>query len=256
LLFPADIYFMQPKHSQHSHIAQRSAIAFFFSIWGTVLLIAALFSQPFPHVRSIWTKEVWGLLGLINSFLFIVFARRIENRSVTASLAILGILINDQILSFRGFYQLALQNAVHLEDVLFLIFSVLATVILSLCAARVTQINLSVTHIHSESSSDSVFAPLVMSAIAYAVIIGFLVGSSFIYEDEYRFALFRMLGEAVSVVAMAGIGFEIKNYRKNRQSQTLCIVKACTHLLVLVTLLWILYRLIPIQEVILTNKLL
>lgn len=69
-----------------------------------VILAAVVLSLPFPFVRRIWMKELWGYYGLLNALCFLIIANRFNHRNLSFAFAGLGVLVHDQIRIWHGVF--------------------------------------------------------------------------------------------------------------------------------------------------------
>ena len=224
-----------------------------------ILMIAAnLFTFPFPFVRAVWIREVWGITGLIHAVLFYVISRRIVRASLAAPLAGIGLIINYLILTCRGFQHVFFRQEAHLDDWIFFLATALLGFFLNWMFLDIFKIVYKARFQKNHHATDPQVGKLydvtdsgalIVSAVGYVFVFGMLY-MSFSLDEAMRYGSLKLIASLISPLSMGGIGQEIDYYLHNKQSRFFCIVKSSTHLLILIGILWIVYRLIPISSVV------
>ncbi len=223
-----------------------------------VLFLVSLFSLPFPFVRQIWLQPVVGALGFVNCGLLFWMAGRIRKLVYPAAFAGLGLVFHEQLLAWRGFLTLRYHNITDKHDIFFLI----GTLILTAALAAVFTRCLKFLTEHSKSysrefylinrqtlKSKAVFFQsnaFVESILGYGVLIAALWISRLL-DLKIHFSACKIIAELTCVIGFYGIGRELDFYLKDLQKKPLLIVKILSHVLVMAGVLWVIYRIMPIE---------
>ncbi len=244
------------KRSMKAEINRASTILMGYSL---LLATASLFSIPFPFVRQIWIREIWGISGLVHAFIFLVIKMRIQKASFAAGVAGFGLILNEQILAWRTFLYDFTHGTAVLRDAVFLSGSVLfnlflAAVLWSVCKAiykfRVQQKDYNGTDTGQiEGYEESDFAVLIGVILGYAATFGMLYIALFL-KPTSQYGIFKILGALISLFSFGGIGHEINLYAQAKQTLFFCATKAVSHGLLLAAILWVIYHKIPISSAI------
>lgn len=227
----------------------------FFSI---LLFLVSLFSVPFPFVRQIWLEPVVGALGFVNSGLLMWFANRIRKLVYPVAFAGLGLVFHEQLLAGRGFVTLFYHHAVSPDDFLFLLGTLILTAGLAVIFIRC----LSPLEEYARKYAREFYLenrkPLkekavffqsdafVESVLGYGFLIAGLWFSRFL-NLKLHFSACKIIAELTCVIGFYGIGREFELYLKEIQSKSILTIKSLSHLLVMGGVLWVIYRIMPIE---------
>ncbi len=237
--------------------AKKLALA--LNILSVFLAIAAIFSIPFPFYRPNWIREVWGLTGLMHAFSFLLLSRQIEKVSLPATLGILGLLLNEQLLVLFSFLRLFSYSMFSIPYLLFFLFS--EAVVFALAFSFLSDIRILCAYLKKPVSymkysdqekphgvNDSGLHFLFGSGLCYAIFAG-LIYQTFSLPPSFTYSIMKITGCLVSLSSFVWAGLEIQEYFFGRQKLILCQVKVITHALLLFGFLWVIYRSIPFQSV-------
>lgn len=230
-------------------------------VFSALIIAASIFVFPFPFVRAVWIREVWGITGLIHAFLFMLISSRISKASLPAPLAGIGIIVNYEILTFFGFFYIAAHRSLQLRDILFLLATVLSGIFLSvllgdifksLCRLRTQKAakQLSATADENiwKSYHETDSSALVISAIGYLLVfISLYIVLSL--DETSQYGGLKIIGVFISPLSFGGIGQEIDYYLQGKQNRFFCIIKSMTHALALASILWVIYRRLSLSTV-------
>ena len=252
------------SETSHTHINQlrprAGALSVLISIASLFVLIATVFSFPFPLVRPFWIREALGLTGIINGVFLMLLAYQIERMNLPAAVGGLGLIINDQIFVWRGFFILLARQEYGNNPVLFLAGAAamdLFLAVLFILTARLIWIHHTAKRriAAADPASSFVqdgpagFSPLVVSGIIYA---GFFLGiyGSLSLGPKYSFVVLKGTAQLAGLLSFVGAGVEMDYYVRGRQGGILCGVKILSHLLMLAAVFWATYQLMPIEKMI------
>lgn len=221
---------------------------------------ASFFSSPFIFVRQPWIKEVLGLSGLLQVMVLLVVSRQIEkNHSIPALLVGIGLVINEQILSCRGFWILITRHSVDVFSFSYFIFSTAASVILAgmmIAAIRDFYIARKIVDQRKPPINPDPLESLRL-LIPTLLVYGLIFGAAFYavksLEGAFQFSALKNLGWIASALAAAGIGFEINDCVDGIQTRKSCWIKCLSHGLGLAAVLWVIYRTMPIESMLVSH---
>ncbi|MSR77115.1 MAG: hypothetical protein EXS63_02660 [Candidatus Omnitrophica bacterium] len=228
---------------------------------GVAILLAVLFSVPFPLVRKVWIEEMWGYYGLMNSICFFLIARGMWRMHASAPFAGLGILIHEQILTWRGFSYLQAHLMLNSQSVLFVGLSFLITGGLGFIFIR------AICHIfayrqfkHGHDKSHTTGSPsrdfggviffsalLVLSWVAHDS-----VGSIMHFKVNVAYSCLRILGGFLFFATFLAIGYEVDLFFKQGRWNSAATLRLVGYGLMLVVVQFFIYSHMPIEAVILT----
>ncbi len=229
------------------------------SCLAVLLALLGIFSVPFPFVRNLWVQEIWGISGFINAMIFLFMSYEIERFSIAAALAGIGLTLHEMILATRGFLYLTRLGKVDTRDILFLAGSFFLCLILlgvffysfkrtyhhqKRIAAQKNSENP-----HTVNSYEGGFQYLIASLFGYFLAFA-VIYKSLSLQHRIGYGTFKTIGAFVSVGAFVGIGLEIQRYIEIRQTKLYCLVKVASHFIALAAVLWAVYKLIPLSDVI------
>lgn len=223
-----------------------------------VILIVSLFSLPFPFVRQIWLQSIVGALGFVNCGLILLLSSRIRQLSYPAAAAGLGLVFHEQLLALRGFLTLQYHHAADQHDVLFLIGTFILTAGLALIFIKCMK----PLEDHSKTFARDFYLDnhrpvsekavsfqgnaFIESAIIYAILI-LALWQSQTFDLKLHFSVCKLVGELTCINAFYGAGRELDIYFKETQKKNIALVKTASHFLVMSGVLWIIYRIMPIE---------
>lgn len=233
-----------------------SRISGFIGFIALLVFVASLFSLPFPFSRVYWLKPALGVSGLINSGLWIWIAQKIKKGSLLAAFSGLGLIVYDQILTWSGFLFHIRKNQPVWQDGAYLAVSIAVSATLLLLIARMLPPIFAFTRtiprrmyfsrhvVLTDKKYSLQLETLVLNIILYGALFSGAWYSPAL-SGVSQFSCFKILGEAVCVVAAGGIGQEISLFLEDLQPRILCAVKILTHLLLLAAFFCLLYQRLP-----------
>ncbi len=208
-----------------------------------VLLAAVIFSMPFPFVRRVWMKELWGYYGLMNALCFLMIANQMNHRSLSFALAGLGVLFHDQIRNWSGAIYYWTHHGTHYSLLVYLLLSlVLALAILFIFGRAALAIyryqvfkrrdlQLYPTETIPYTTSRKwlgVLTPVLFYTCIYA-----LVRKASQAGSEEAFGTLRMLGGGAFFFGFLAMGHTLDSFSKAAVSRRGTILKILIHLLCL-----------------------
>lgn len=223
-----------------------------------IILIVSLFSLPFPFVRQIWLQSVMGALGFVNCGLILWLSSRIRQLSYPAAVGGLGLVFHEQLLAMRGFLTLRYHHAVDQHDVLFLTGTFVLTGVLAVifinCLKPLEDYSKTFARdfyvenreLVSEKTGSFQRNALIESVIVYAILI-LALWQSRMLDLKLHFSVCKLVGELTCINAFYGVGRELDIYFKEVQRKNMAIIKIFSHLFVMSGVLWIIYRIMPIE---------
>lgn len=247
-------HFNTPESFKH----RLSKPVLFLKIFALILFIFSVLSLPFPFVRQVWLSSVFGTFGLLNTGLILWLSYRIQNLVYPAFWAGLGLVFHELILAGRGFLTLLYHGALHSHDGYFLIGTLLAATFLGFIFASCQKPLLEHSRNYpaetylktheplAQKSSFFQWQALTQSAAAYCVFGAILYGASFL-ELHFYFSICKVIAELTCVTAFYGMGREADLYLKQLQPKWAMLAKAASHLVAMSMVLWIIYRVMPIE---------
>lgn len=253
---------MEDSHHTRRKIVlgpQVQRISFVTLSFCLIAVIASFFSFPSLFVRQSWIREVLGLSGLLQVMVLLIVLRQIERfHSIPALLASIGLVLNEQILACRGFWILITRHGVDVSSILYFSLSTLAGLILGgLLMAALKNFYLSRKIIDQRKPSNSPDAVeslrlLIPTLLVYGFIFGGVVYTVKApgLEAAFQFSILKNIGWIASAFSAAGIGFEINDFIDGIQTKKSCWIKSLSHGILLIAVLWTIYRMMPIESVI------
>lgn len=243
------------------HFAQlklkTSRLVLALNVLSVVLAVVSIFSIPFPFYRQNWIREVWGLTGLIHALIFLLLSRQVEKISLPATFGVLGLLLNEQILLLCSFYRLFAYNMLTAPYFFFFVISealILGFGYFFISNSRDLYFYLKKHVSFVKASNPDIESPehpwktLFGSGLTYAILAA-LIYPTFSLPPAFTYSVLKVTGCLVSLNAFVWAGIEIYDYFCDRQSLLLCRIKVATHGLLLIGFLWVIYRTIPFQSV-------
>lgn len=217
------------------------------------MLAACVFPVPFPFVRQIWTRELFGFTGLLNVLFFGWISQRMKKMHLPPVIAGIGLFIHEIILTLYGFAHLTASGQAGEKDFLFLAASMIMSLIYFTLLLRAVGplIRYKKWFYHDgpgaeEKIQSPGFLPLLLSLLIYATLFVAAYQSG-MFSWRVQAAILKGAGQGGSFLAFLGIGYEIQFHLRQEQSALQCGVKGLSHLTSLAIILWLVYRLLPIE---------
>ena len=233
--------------------AELNVLSFWIFLLALPMLLASVFSFPFPFVRQGWIKEMVGLAGPLNVLLMGWISLGIKRMHLPPMTAGIGLFLNEQILTGYGFMSLFSAGHAGKKDVFFLAVSAIAGLIFLILLIRAFQITVYYKKWFYEEGPGSEqeeepaeFLPLILSLLMYAVLFVGVYFSKFL-SWPWPVTALKGISQAASFMTCLGIGYEIQFYLRKDQSALQCWVKALSHLMGLAIILLLVYHRMPIE---------
>lgn len=179
------------------------------------LIAAVVLSIPFPFVRKIWLREVWGYYGPINAANFMIVALGLRRKSVQAILCGLAVVFYELFLTWQGFSYFSSHEELTPAIVYFSAGVGALILVLLIIFLKCLQ----TIFLYYGIKSESQHSPPARTRRNYGVRCGifalYLIAPAAIYwlpaEPQSRefLATLRLLTEAICLVGAAGIGYEL-----------------------------------------------
>lgn len=249
-----------PKIRHRESMVRRKIKKYCFALdcCALVILLASLFSLPFPFVRQLWLQSVIGALGFVNCGLILWMTARIRSLSYPAIFGGFGLIFHEQLLAVRSFAALYRRNAAGEHDALFLaatvVFCLGLAFLFGKCLKPLTGHSKSfgrdfyMEHrrsISTEAASLQVQTLVENVAIYSVLMIG--LWQSRVLDLPLHFSACKLIGELTCVAGFRGIAKEIDLYYKEAQQKGVMLVKILSHILVAGGVLFIIYKIMPVE---------
>ncbi len=218
------------------------------------LLCASVFSYPFPFLRHIWMKENFGLTGLLNALLLVWISQQIKSMHLPPVAAGIGLFVNEQIVTLRGFLFLHSMGRAETKDILFLALSIIAGLIFFglLLRSAIAIIWYKKWYYREgpgtgEKKTQPNLTPLIINFFIYAFLLTGIHYSKELAPPVLAAAL-KGISLLAAFAAFLGTGYEIQFYLRRAQNVPVSVLKSMLHLAALAAVLWISYQRLPVES--------
>lgn len=218
----------------------------FLGAFAAILVVLSITPIPFPFIRQLWVREVWGLTGLLDAFLFFLISRNIKRYPLPASFAALGLILNEELLMGHTFWRLLAHGPVTKQPICFMLGSVLVCLLLIILLGDLIE----QAWLYKISAHHAYFnLPILVSLIGYVIVLAGLLVTFTHAPIALRYSLLKIASIIGSTVSFLIVGGELQNYLHYRENKNSCFWKIVGHGIGLAVILYVIHAHLPVDSV-------